>query len=199
MAEHLTFWAYDPDMSVICPKCGWTGRAGDHQDLHREVLDVRCAVCDTMLLIVAYPTLAETRDAAAAGDERARADLSKMQEHKAWHERAERLQLRSPDQLPDLADEPLLILWDLEIADDEEWQVLRHGDAEIWRELAYFESYARFQEVFEILRQRYGSRLAEVRPTPGSKMWLYGDRLSAPDVIDRLNASLRADSAMSDE
>ena len=148
---------------------------------------------------MAYPTLAETRDAAAAGDERARAELSKMQEHEAWHERAQRLQLRSPDQLPDLPDERLLIVWDLEIADDEEWQVLRHGDAEIWRELAYFESYARFQEVFEILRQRYGSRLAEVRPTGVSKMWLYGDRLSAPDVIDRLNASLRADSAMNDE
>ena len=134
MAEHVTFWDYDPEMSVTCRHCGWTGHAGDHQDLHREVLDVRCTVCDTMLLIVAYPTLAETRDAAAAGDERARADLSKMQEHEAWHE-----------------------------------------------------------------RQRYGSRLAGVRPTPVSEMWLYGDRLSAPDVIDRLNASLRADSAMNDE
>jgi hypothetical protein len=47
-------------------------------------------------------------------------------------------------------------------------EVLRHGDREIWREPAYYESYQRFAEVYEILRERYGPRLAEVRPTPAS-------------------------------
>ena len=75
MAKHVAFWEYDPEMSVTCQHCGWTGHAGDHQDLHSEVLDVRCAVCDTMLLIVVYPTLAETREA-AAGEQRASAGQS---------------------------------------------------------------------------------------------------------------------------
>jgi hypothetical protein len=56
--------------------------------------------------------------------------------------------------------------------------------------LAYYEGYRRFAAVFEILRERYGSRLAEVRPTPASELYLYGDKLSAPDTIDALNASL---------
>jgi hypothetical protein len=66
----------------------------------------------------------------------------------------------------------------------------RSCDQEIWRELAYYEGYRRFAAVFEILRERYGSRLAEVRPTPASELYLYGDKLSAPDTIDALNASL---------
>ena len=48
----------------------------------------------------------------------------------------------------------------------------------------------RFAEVFEIRRERYGPRLGEVRPTPASGTYLYGDKLSAPDTIDALNASL---------
>ncbi len=68
--------------------------------------------------------------------------------------------------------------------------MLRHGDREIWRELAYYEGYQRFAAVFELLRERYGSRLAEVRPTPASEVYLYGDKLSAPQTIDGLNASL---------
>ena len=39
--------------------------------------------------------------------------------------------------------------------------------------------------------ERYGSRLAEVRPTPASEVYLYGDKLSAPQTVDALNAGLR--------
>jgi hypothetical protein len=57
-------------------------------------------------------------------------------------------------------------------------------------ELAYYEGYRRFAEVFGILRERYGPRLAEVRPTPASGIYLYGDEFSARATIDALNASL---------
>ena len=86
-----------------------------------------------------------------------------------------------------------MIDWDLEGQDDEDWTVLRHDGQEIWRELAYYEGYQRFAAVFEILRERYGSRLAEVRPTPASEVYLYGDKLSAPETVERLNASLGDD------
>ena len=72
--------------------------------------------------------------------------------------------------------------------------MLRHGGQEIWRELAFFEGYERFAVVFEILRERYGSRLTEVRPTSASELYLYGDKLSAPATIERLNASLESSS-----
>ena len=66
---------------------------------------------------------------------------------------------------------------------------------EIWRELAYFEGYTRFEKVFAILGERYGSRFREVRPTPESELYLYGDRLSAPDIVRRLNATLSESSS----
>jgi hypothetical protein len=101
------------------------------------------------------------------------------------------LTLMEPRQLPDLAGSEIRIDWDFEESDDEHWTVLRHDGAEIWRELAYYEGYPRFAEVFEILRQRYGARLTEVRPTQPSRSWLFGDKLSSPHIIKDLNASLR--------
>lgn len=82
--------------------------------------------------------------------------------------------------------------WDFEECDGETWTVLRHDDDEIWRELAYYEGYERFAAVFDLLSERYGARLKEVRPTSASEMYLYGDKLSAPDTIARLNGSLKA-------
>ena len=70
--------------------------------------------------------------------------------------------------------------------------MLRHEAQEIWREPAYYESIGRFEQVFEILRLRYGDHFAELRPTEDSLCWLYGDKLSAGDVVRRLNASLRS-------
>jgi hypothetical protein len=104
--------------------------------------------------------------------------------------RAHRLELRETTQLPDLDGGRLVIDWDFEERDNEQWTLLRHGDREIWRELAYYEGYLRFAEVFGILRERYGPRLAEVRPTPASGTYLYGDKFSARATIDALNASL---------
>ena len=83
-------------------------------------------------------------------------------------------------------------MWDAVTDDGEQWQILSHDGIEFWREPAYYESIERFREVFEILRKRYGARLAEVRPAAGSEYWLYGDRISAPSIVMRLNASLRS-------
>ena len=76
MAEHLTYYGYDEDRPVTCPGCGWNGPAKDgSQGLSKELFDVSCPRCDTMLLIVSLPTVEETKEAAARGDARAQADL----------------------------------------------------------------------------------------------------------------------------
>ena len=79
------------------------------------------------------------------------------------------------------------IAWDFEEADGECWTVLRHEGAGVWRELACWERYERFEKVFDMLRERYGPRLVGVHPTAASEVYLYGDKLSAPATIDRLN------------
>ena len=66
----MGYWDFDPDEELVCP-CGRSGRADDHQTAHADVLDVTCGGRDRMLLTAAFPTLQETRDAAAVGNQRA--------------------------------------------------------------------------------------------------------------------------------
>lgn len=191
--KHLNFWDYDRDAEITCPDCGWTGCGADNEELYQELLDVKCPQCDRMLLIVSFPTSEETRAAAAAGHERAQAELPNVDEREAFLDRADRLELKSADQLPDLEGDRLVIDWDFDERDDERWTVLRYKEREIWRELAYWEGYKRFAAVFALLQKKYAARLAQVRPAPASEIYLYGDKLSAPDTVDRLNASLQED------
>lgn len=188
----LTYWEYDREAPITCPDCGWSGRGADNEDYFEELLDVRCPECDRMLLIVSFPTAAETRAAAAAGNPQAQAELPNVDQRDAFLARATELELKQASQLPELKGERLIIDWDLDERDGEHWTVLRHDRQEIWRELAYFEGYKRFATVFTLLQERYGTRLAEVRPMPASETYLYGDKLSAPETIDRLNDSLKS-------
>lgn len=143
-----------------------------------------------MLLIVPWPTGDETREAAAAGNPRAVAELPKVEAREARLERADRLELKEPGQLPELAGPSLRIAWDFIERDGETWTVLRHEGDELWVELAFYEGYERFAEVLEILRERYGERLVALEPTRDSWLYLYGDRLWTVDAVTRLNASL---------
>jgi hypothetical protein len=152
-----------------------------------------------MILIVSYPTMKETRAAAKAGNQRAIEELPRAMKVEARARRAKNRELKEATQLPDLPGDSLVIDWDFEAADDDSWTVLRHEGAEIWRELAYYEGYKRFERVVEILRERYGSKLKEVRPTPASEGYLYGDRLGSVDVVAKVIASLKEGETTTDD
>ena len=190
MSRTVAFWSFDPDMEVTCPNCGWSGNGA--VNYFDELMDVRCQHCDNIILLVPYPTATETRAAAAAGNPGATEELAIVEAREAFQARAQDTELKEPSQLPDLSGEQLLIEWDQEAQDGQQWTVLRCDGTEIWRELAYFEGYKRFASVFEILLKRYGTRLAEVRPTRASWTYLYGDALSAPNTIDTLNKTLQS-------
>src|SRR5204863_2296544 len=73
-AKPLRYYEYDENAELACWNCDWRGRAQDgSQETHRELFDVSCPHCDTMLLIVSYPTIEETKAAAAAGNSAAKA------------------------------------------------------------------------------------------------------------------------------
>jgi hypothetical protein len=197
-ATIVPYWDFDSqrDASLICPSCGWIGSAEGYEDVHDDLFDVCCPECDCMILIVPFPTVAETQAAAAAGNERAAASLPDMEaQQKArtqWWRRASETMLRDAAELPDLDGDRLVITWDFEWVDEEHWtMILRRGDREIWRETAFWEGIGRFAEVVEILRVRYGSRLVEVRPTPASEPALWGDKYGVGKMIEDINASLR--------
>jgi hypothetical protein len=197
-ADYQEYWVYNQnrDTPLTCAACGWTGYGSDHEHVHGNLLDVSCPECGTTILIVPFPTLEQTQVAADAGNTGAQEELPRMEarqiEHQSFLRRATPQELRDATELPDLDGDRLVIDWDFEETGEERWTVLRHGIHELWREVAYFEGYGRFEDVFNILRTRYGSRLAEVRPTPGSELYLYGDKPSSQQVIADLNASLAA-------
>lgn len=152
---------------------------------------MRCPRCDRMLVIVPYPTHEETRAAAAAGSEEARSDLRGVEVREAFLSRAHATELRLPQQLPPIRRWTVVVDWDFEERDGEKWTILRHGDRELWRELAYWEGYERFA-VAEILRRRYGRRLRGLQPTSDANVYLLGDRLWTIEAVDRLNERLSA-------
>ena len=68
-AKHFGYYENWRNQIVICANCGWTGRIEPSSMRYfRELMDSPCPRCDAMLAIVSYPTDAEVRAAAKAGN-----------------------------------------------------------------------------------------------------------------------------------
>jgi len=180
VCKYYSDWQHE---AFTCSQCGWTGTVG-HQDL--EVGDVaaiiECPKCYRSMGVVLYPNLQETKEAAANGNEEAIKALPSFEARieRNWEllDRFEQEKLRSADQLPDLNGESLEFDWDFQKGLDGEWyQVIRAGDAEVWRELAFFNNIRRFEEVKGLLKAKYGTRFKSLTPTRASIEWLSGDSL----------------------
>lgn len=183
-AEVIRYYAYDESSDLTCWKCGWRGPARDaSQETYRELFDVSCPRCDKMLLIVPFPTADETKVAAAAGNHVAKENLPEVLQAEAYQRRAAEGALKCADQLCELDGESLAFAWDLEECEGDKWTVIRLGDTTVWRELAFYEGWPRFNQVKEILKERYGQRFESLTPDPGSELYLYGDDTSAPQKI----------------
>lgn len=104
-------------------------------------------------------------------------------------EPAESELLTSPAQLPELADEKLILAWDQSEADS----IVLHGDRVIWHERTGWEVYERFEEVAGILKQKYGKRLVDLVPTQRSLYALYGDSTRASFHVAFVRESLGKD------
>ena len=161
MPELVKYYDYEPSMSVTCPKCGWSGTAGETADLAADRLEVRCAECDTRLLGILFPTLDDARAAAASGNPRAIADLPRIEEQAVTRTRRMAKLLKQPEQLPDLMSDSVTIEWScVDDADGESWQVLSHAGKEIWRAPAFYDCIERFEHGFDMLRNRYSPWIA---------------------------------------
>lgn len=174
-AKILSYYAFDDGAEITCPECGWSGAAREASvEYYEELFDVSCPRCDRMILIVSYPTPAETKEAAALGDSHAQEEMQFVDAREQFLRGFEERKLRTPDQLPDLDGDRLEFFWDMTWG-DEKLTVIRFGEREIWIEPALWEGFERFYEVKELLNQRYGARFSSLTPTADSEMWLYGD------------------------
>jgi hypothetical protein len=166
-----------------CSQCGWTGTVS-HKDLEAGDVAaiVECPSCYRSMGVVLYPNLQETKEAAAQGNEEAIKALPSFESRieRNWDllDRFEQEKIRSADQLPDIDGESLEFGWDFQKGEDGEWyQVIRVVDAEVWRELAFFNNVRRFEEIKKLLKAKYGKRFKRLTPTGASMEWLSGDNL----------------------
>jgi hypothetical protein len=184
-ARLLGYYGYDPATPLECPACGWSGAGKDaSQEMHQELFDVSCPRCDQMLLVVSFPTIEETRQAAAAGHPGAIDELSNAERAERRTQRAAELELRADTPLPELPGARLQFVWDFEEADGECWTLIRCGEETVWRELAYYEGWQRFNEVKQLLKQRY-EQFVSLTPTDRSELYLFGDDVAGPGKIER--------------
>lgn len=180
-ARKLPYYDLCDTDEFIC-RCGWRGTAaGCDTELFREVVEGACPICDTMLWVRSLPTTKEVKRAAKSGNPEALEELAVVREVERRRAKAKRLALTADSPLPPVADGPADFIWDFENELNgkgdkvESWTVIRVRDQVIWRELAYWEGQTRFMEVRDILASRYGSTFARLVPTPGSRLYLYGD------------------------
>ena len=87
--------------------------------------------------------------------------------------------LRSPEQLPDLSGDQITLRWDTD--QDTQEIIIRTEDQVIWRQPLGYEHYECFVDALKILKAKYGHALVDVIPTESAHLYLWGDRLSAPD------------------
>jgi hypothetical protein len=180
MAKHFGY--YDNWKSAIlhCPRCDWKGTFEEGLvEYHREWMDTSCPTCDELQAIVSYPTDKES-EANSEFEARNRFLAS-------WKKSI----LKSEAELPDLQGASLILTWDFEEHGSSSFAVIRHGEREIWREIALYEGFERFEEVVKILMGKYGTRLADVVPTPESEYYLYGDVMRAPDAVKTVRRSIK--------
>ncbi len=167
--------------SIDCPKCGWHGVIDTKQtEDFDELLDFRCPDCNEMLAIINFPTPDEVREHADEISPEDQVFYDKQLAHAADFEEHH---LESPDQLPAIEGDPLILVWDMDFDSRGEfagpsYTVIKHEGKVIWRERAYFECVSRFNEVVAVLREKYGDRLKALIPAGASTTYLYGDIIS---------------------
>ena len=185
MAKHFGYYNDWKSSVLECPKCGWKGTFDQGSvEYYAELMDSSCPRCEwpdaPMLAIVSYPTTEESR---ANWDKLSDEERKQVEDIERFQAEFDNRKLREPSQLPDIHSPSFILHWDFVDSGLNKETLIKHGDTIIFREPAIYEGYERFIEMARILRARYGSPLRDLVPTGCSETYLYGDRLSSPEIV----------------
>jgi hypothetical protein len=113
-----------------------------------------------------------------------------LDQHDKWN-KFEQCKLHFPDQLPELGDGPNFLTWDLiERANGELSNAIQHDQRVIWEQPALWEGSHEFARITQIISQRYGDKITDLRPTHAADFYMLGDDFGAQRTIDAARRSL---------
>ncbi len=170
------------DTRYVCG-CSWEGFGKDLRqgEDYTGVIEFCCPKCRAVVIEVAFPTLNESR---ANWDKLNAAERKWIETIEKSQADFERGKLQDASQLPNIDERSFVLDWDtIEDRAAGSETFIKHGDRIIFREPARYEGYNRFVEVAQILRQRYGKALTDLRPTKRSELYLYGDCFASLSVV----------------
>lgn len=196
MSRHK-YYEYEDD-TVTCHGCGWSGRGSEagSGDLWECWYYLDCPKCPKEnIASVLLPTDEDIEKFGTAEDKKS------LKRRKTFLEKLDATSLKYKNQLPDIdGEDDIVLVWDQiliksdsEIDEQERYTVIKHNDREIWRQIAAYEGYHGFGDFCRIAKEKYGRRLVDVKPTPWSELYLYGDYLGSVDYVTIVRKSLNED------
>jgi hypothetical protein len=180
-----------------CPKCDWVGLGKDAKQ--GDLIDGAFELCcpnftgigpnsihgySNTIAYIKFPTNKQTKLYGTTSAKKF------AHEREKFVEEVEKLKLNNSGQLPDIAGDNIIITWDLDKIKNDNYTLIKHNDKILWKERAFYEGYSRYIEVGKLLTEKYGNRIKDFIPTEKSKLYLYGDKLSAPKTIANFRNSL---------
>lgn len=178
------------ERDYACQNCGWQGKGSEYAqgDIYTECFQICCPNCTREIGIIMFPTIEESKkhyEKLSSLDKAMISDIEKKREE------FKARRLASHEQLPTIMDdEDIVLLWDIEDSQRGGDTLIRYGKEIIWREPAIYEGYERFIEIAHLLKKRYGDQLQDLVPSRSSRLYLYGDRINAPDKVEKARRRL---------
>jgi hypothetical protein len=155
--------------SFAC-ECGWHGCYNELKPMQACCsFVVCCPTCGHPLLSIRAPSVDEIKGAAARTNEEALAMLPSALESEKAEEAWLRQALQRVSQLPELADDALAFVLDLEHDGGDNYYVIELGEQRVWRELARAGDRQRFYELKRLLKKKYNRRFVSLTPTAVAK------------------------------
>ena len=165
-----------------CLHCSWIGLGEQliQGDVFKDLFEQNCPNCAGRISVMMHPSVAESR---THWDKVSPADKLVIEHIEKRTDVFNAVKLARADQLPDIVGEDLIFIWDISKYDGGD-TIIRYGNCVIWQEPAFYEGYERFIEVLKILNKKYGKRLQDLVPTRKSRLFLFGDCLSAKHEVE---------------
>jgi hypothetical protein len=142
-----------------------------------DLLELKCPACGYCFSLIGFPTLEECR---ANWNMLSPTERKSVEQAEAFRREFASRKLMAPAQLPEINDPAFVLEWDKSGNET----IIRRGERVFFTEPAVWEGYERFIKVAEILRSKYGNAIYDLVPTPASEMYLFGDRLASPGIVE---------------